>query len=283
MGGGSTEISPLTTDIVVEAAHFDAITIARSSRRHRLSTEASRRFERGVDPALPEHATERHGAVAGGAGRRVGRRGVGLLAPVPTIQMPASHPGEVAGREISERRVVAVPTAVGCSIEGRDLLSVSPPSWRPTCAIRRTSSKRSSGWKGTTRLPRPFLAAPVGRGLYARAATGAGSPDGRSPAPDTPRLRATRSWVERFGTPWASTSPMLAGGRYAWSTPCRTRSRACTTCCPSCALLQRNVSRGFDLALFEAGLVYLPRNGSPATAPAVPVDRRPDPRPARRS
>jgi phenylalanyl-tRNA synthetase beta chain len=42
--------------------------------------------------------------------------------------------------------------------------------------------------------------------------------------------------------------------------------------------LQRNVSRGFsDLALFEAGLVYLARDGSPTTAPPVPVDRRPAP------
>ena len=39
-----------TRTLVIEAAHFDAMTIARTSRRHKLSSEASRRFERGVDP-----------------------------------------------------------------------------------------------------------------------------------------------------------------------------------------------------------------------------------------
>ncbi len=49
MGGASTEIDSNSTDIVIEAAHFDPPTIARSARRHKLPSEASRRFARGVD------------------------------------------------------------------------------------------------------------------------------------------------------------------------------------------------------------------------------------------
>ena len=59
MGGAAVEVNDQTTDIVIEAAHFDPISIARSSRRHKLSSEASRRFERGVDPKLAPVAARR--------------------------------------------------------------------------------------------------------------------------------------------------------------------------------------------------------------------------------
>ncbi|MBF0939242.1 MAG: phenylalanine--tRNA ligase subunit beta, partial [Actinomyces sp.] len=53
MGGADTEITEATVDVLVEAAHFDPVSIARSARRHKLPSEASKRFERGVDPELP--------------------------------------------------------------------------------------------------------------------------------------------------------------------------------------------------------------------------------------
>ena len=59
MGGADSEISEKTTRIAVEAVHFDAISIAKNSRRHKLSSEASRRFERGVDPTLAEISSAR--------------------------------------------------------------------------------------------------------------------------------------------------------------------------------------------------------------------------------
>ena len=51
MGGAYSEISATTTRVCLEAAHFNPIDIARVSRRHKLSSEASRRLERGVDQA----------------------------------------------------------------------------------------------------------------------------------------------------------------------------------------------------------------------------------------
>ena len=60
MGGASSEISATTTDVLLEAAYFDAMTIARSSKRHALRSEASNRFERGVDPELALRATARY-------------------------------------------------------------------------------------------------------------------------------------------------------------------------------------------------------------------------------
>ncbi|MFM7356852.1 MAG: phenylalanine--tRNA ligase beta subunit-related protein, partial [Actinomycetota bacterium] len=59
MGGLDSEVSEFTVGITLEAAHFDPMSIARNSRSHILSSEASRRFERGVDPLLAELASAR--------------------------------------------------------------------------------------------------------------------------------------------------------------------------------------------------------------------------------
>jgi phenylalanyl-tRNA synthetase beta chain len=59
MGGAASEISDATTDVLLEAAYFDPMAIARSSKRHALRTEGSNRFERGVDPQLALRATAR--------------------------------------------------------------------------------------------------------------------------------------------------------------------------------------------------------------------------------
>src|SRR5580700_4331079 len=71
MGGLATEIDDDSTDIVIEGAHFDAVGTAKMSRRHRLHSEASYRFERGVDRELPPRATARAvallAALGGGA------------------------------------------------------------------------------------------------------------------------------------------------------------------------------------------------------------------------
>ena len=52
MGGATTEIGDATTDVLFEAAHWAPLSVAHTARRHKLPSEASKRFERGVDPAL---------------------------------------------------------------------------------------------------------------------------------------------------------------------------------------------------------------------------------------
>ncbi|MEO9180840.1 MAG: phenylalanine--tRNA ligase subunit beta, partial [Acidimicrobiales bacterium] len=63
MGGASSEINAATTDVLLEAAYFDPMSIARSSKRHALRSEASNRFERGVDPELALRAAARFVAI----------------------------------------------------------------------------------------------------------------------------------------------------------------------------------------------------------------------------
>ena len=59
MGGETTELSATTTNIFIEAAHWDPVAIFRTERRHKLPSEASKRFERGTDPTIPLVAADR--------------------------------------------------------------------------------------------------------------------------------------------------------------------------------------------------------------------------------
>ncbi len=106
MGGASTEIGDSTTRVLVEAACFDAMTIARSSKRHGLRTEASTRFERGVDPEVALRAVARLVEV--------------LRASVPDLVWRA-HPLDVRGVATPPARVELrsgdVERALGAPIE----------------------------------------------------------------------------------------------------------------------------------------------------------------------
>ena len=78
MGGESTEITAGTTTVVIEAAYWEPTVIARTARRHRLPSEASRRFERAVDPWIAVVAAEAAAEllVRYGGGTIVGRSDV---------------------------------------------------------------------------------------------------------------------------------------------------------------------------------------------------------------
>src|SRR5262249_46294654 len=95
VGGPETRLSEQTTAIGVEAAHFGAVAVARSARRHRLSTEASRRFERGVDSDLAAAAADRVVELLvrhGGARADAGVTDVDLRRPVEPIVFTLDHP-----------------------------------------------------------------------------------------------------------------------------------------------------------------------------------------------
>src|SRR6476469_6488309 len=93
--GESTEISAGTTTVVIEAAYWDPPFIARTARRHRLPSEASRRFERAVDPAIAAVAAEAAAQmlVRYGGGVIVGRSDVlGNALPRSVIELPIGEP-----------------------------------------------------------------------------------------------------------------------------------------------------------------------------------------------
>ncbi|MBP3947575.1 phenylalanine--tRNA ligase subunit beta [Corynebacterium sp. Marseille-P3884] len=138
MGGTTSEIGDDTTDVFFEAATWDALTVARSVRHHKLSSEASRRFERGVDPALVEVALDLACAllVSIAGGTVTDKRTIVGDAPQPdAIRLRAAQPSELIGVDYSVETVVKRLEEVGCSVEqteenGETVLSVTPPTWR---------------------------------------------------------------------------------------------------------------------------------------------------------
>src|SRR5580704_1224023 len=130
-GAPTTEIDDDSTDIVIEGAHFDAVGTAKMSRRHRLHSEASYRFERGTDRELPLRATARAAALLANLGGATIVPGV-THAQVPvtpvTIQLAADYPDRVAGVVYGMDTVVARLQEVGCEVRS------TPSSQVPTIA-----------------------------------------------------------------------------------------------------------------------------------------------------
>lgn len=280
MGGATTELSDRTTDIVVEAAYWDPMTIARTSRRHKLSTEASKRFERGVDSQLQGFAARRVAELLvelGGGRIEEGSTLVGVMPDREPVRIPANHAGRVAGYDIPVERSVRRLEDVGCRVSVADgTLTVVPPSWRPDLRDPNDFAEEVIRLEGYEAVPSVLPVAPPGRGLtpdqrlrrlVGRVLAGAGYTEVlaypfvgpadfdrmRVPA-DDPRRRAAR-----IANPLSEEEPLLR-----------------TTLLPGLlATARRNVGRGMtDLALFEMGAVFLPKDGAPA-APRLPVDHRP--------
>ena len=130
MGGLTTEIDEASTNVVLEAAHFSASQVAGTSRRHKLSSEASRRFERGVDQDLALAASNRAAQLLRDlAGATVhGVVDVDHRQSAHTIDLPMDLPSRIVGIEISPARVVDILTAVGCHVADGH---ITVPTWRP--------------------------------------------------------------------------------------------------------------------------------------------------------
>ena len=137
MGGEDSEVTAATTDVLIEAAHFDPVSVARSARRHKLPSEASKRFERGVDPLLAPAAAQLAVELLvehGGGTVDDGVTDVGGWAPPAPIAMPVGMPSRIVGVDYDAATVERVLTEIGCTVEhaGDDeVLLVHPPSWRP--------------------------------------------------------------------------------------------------------------------------------------------------------
>src|SRR3954452_15531007 len=117
MGGASTVISASTTDVVLEAAHFDPVSIAYTSRRYRLPSEASRRFERGVDDDLAPAAAAAAVQLLvelGGASDAAAATDVDLRSPRPVISLDATLPSRLSGVDYDAATVVRRLADVGC-------------------------------------------------------------------------------------------------------------------------------------------------------------------------
>ena len=282
MGGLATEISDASRDMVIEAAHFSARGTARMSRRHRLFSEASYRFERGVDRELPLRASAKAAALLaslGGASVVPGCTHASVDVPPVTIAVAAGYPGQVAGITYRPAAVADRLREVGCTVAAPDpaVLTVTPPSWRPDLTDPADLAEEVIRLEGYENIPVKMPRAAAGGGLTAaqrlrravgRALAGAGYVEVLSSpfaaAADFDRLHLPaddpRRTTVRLANPLSEDEPLLR-----------------TTLLPGLLrVLTRNTGRGFaDLALSEMGLVFRPRPGAPGVAPILPVDRGP--------
>ena len=280
MGGENTELHDQTTDIVIEAAYFEPTGIAHTARVHKLPSEASRRFERGVDPALGAHAAQRVAELLvehGGGTIDDGLTIVGSVPEPPVIELPEDLPQRVTGVEIGREAVVEALVANGCAVEGDSgSLHVIPPTWRYDLTDPYDLVEEVIRVVGYDKVPSVLPVAPAGRGLtphqrlrrrVGRAVAGAGYVELKTfpfvGSAEWERLMlpdddARRHTVD-LENPLSSEEPSLT----TTLVPLLLRAAA------------RNAGRGqHDVAIFEQAPVFLPRADEGA-APILPVDRRP--------
>jgi phenylalanyl-tRNA synthetase beta chain len=131
MGGQSSEISETTTEIALEAVRFDPVCIAKNSRRHKLSSEASRRLERSVDPCLAEFASARFVQLltAHSSAQHVATVVAGEPKFAPVIKLDPNYITQILGLEVPPAEIARVLRIVGCDVDEKTF-SVDPPSWR---------------------------------------------------------------------------------------------------------------------------------------------------------
>jgi phenylalanyl-tRNA synthetase beta chain len=131
MGGLSSEISETTTDIALEAVHFCEVCIAKNSRRHKLSSEASRRLERSVDPSLAEFASARFVQLltAHSSAQHVATVVDGEPIYPPLVTIDPGYVSKTLGFEIPAKQVADLLRVIGCDVDEKSF-TVDPPSWR---------------------------------------------------------------------------------------------------------------------------------------------------------
>ncbi|MGI9197585.1 MAG: phenylalanine--tRNA ligase subunit beta [Candidatus Nanopelagicales bacterium] len=263
MGGLLTEIDDDSTDVVLEAARFVPETVARTARRHKLSSEASRRFERGVDRVLAPYASARAAQLLleHGGGTYAGMTAWEAPYSPTVIEMEASLPERTAGMSIDSPVVLSRLAQVGCEVEGDSRLLVTVPPWRPDLTDPADLVEEVVRLVGYDSLPSRLPMAPAGYGLTREqrlrrraglALAGAGVVDvltypfmGEADldallvAPDDARRRAPR-----LANPLSEEQPLLR-----------------TFILPGLlSALRRNLARGSeDVALGEIGRVFVLR------------------------
>ncbi len=285
MGAASTEVRDDSTNVLLEAAVWDPAAISRTQRRLHLPSEAARRYERGVDPAISVAALDRCAAllveIAGGAASEHltdwrGEPPSADWSPAP-IRIPADLPDRVAGVAYAPGTAARRLTQIGALVVAcADALTVTPPSWRPDLLQPADLVEEVLRLEGLEVIPSVLPPAPAGQGLTAvqkrRRAIGKSlAQSGYVEVLPTPFLPAGvfDLWGLADDDPRRSTTHVL--------NPLEAdRPHLATTLLP--ALLEalgRNVSRGLvDVALYSLAQVVQPTDGTHAVD-LIPLHRRP--------
>jgi phenylalanyl-tRNA synthetase beta chain len=261
MGGESTEVDSTTKNVLIEAANFDPVSIARSARRHKLTSEASKRFERGVDPMMADNAAARVVQLlevhAKGEGNQLGAE-YKQLQPIEPIFLPAGYAESVVGVAFGHEREAEILAEIGCVVavvEGG--FEVIRPSWRSDITHKTDLVEEIARIGGYEKIPARLPVAPPGRGLTA----------------NQKRRRQAISALVGSGFTEVLTYPFLSSAQNSWfqqdaSAPAVRLANAMQeeasemrrSILPGLIdAAKRNHSRGLvDIAIFEEGSVFAP-------------------------
>lgn len=275
MGGASTEVSAETTDILIEAAHFEEVSIGRSRRRHKLPSEASKRFERGVDWRVADIAAQRAVdllvELAGGVADPHGTD-VGVEPEAALIELPADYPSARIGLDFSPEQIETSLRDLGASVSGSgSSYQVTAPSWRPDLETKDDLAEEIARLVGYDKIPSVLPVAPPGRGLtrvqqQRRRLLQALADSGLIEVSAYPFV--SKAANELFGQGVKAVklaNPLSEEFGYLR-----------TAVLPGLLeVVKRNLSRGFrDLQLFETGAVFLPGE-TMGTSSIPPLGARP--------
>jgi len=141
MGGADTEIDTATTDVLLEMAWFLPIAIAKTSRRLRLRSEASARFEKGTDPEVIELAHARFAELLAPSGARLEAGMVDVRGELPArepIRVRTGRLNRLLGTELTSGEITDLLTPIGFATEPVDGAAGGPaadvevivPTWR---------------------------------------------------------------------------------------------------------------------------------------------------------
>jgi len=267
MGGESTEVSKDTVNVLVESAHFEQVTIARSARRHKLGSEASKRFERGVDPRVAEYAAARVVQLlevhAGGEADLLGAD-YNQIQPTAPIFLPENFTTELVGVSYTTEQIAKVLGDIGCVVMVVDGgFEVIAPSWRPDITHKTDLAEEVARIIGYHEIPSRLPVAPPGRGLTLRQR----------------QRRLVLNALVGSGHTEVLTYPFVGVEENSWfvnGAPVVKLANALQAEYGQMRLrilpglidaAKRNLSRGLtDLAIFEEGSVFLPAAELKATA-----------------
>ncbi|GAY18016.1 phenylalanine--tRNA ligase subunit beta [Mycobacterium sp. shizuoka-1] len=287
MGAGTTEIDDDSTDILLEAAVWDPAAVSRTIRRLHLVSEAGRRYERSVDPAISVAALDRcAGLLAEIAGGTIEPRLTDWRGDPPRddwspapVRMRFDLPDRLAGVEYEGGAAFKRLTQIGADVvEDIDpaILVVTPPSWRPDLVQPADLVEEVLRLEGLDKIPSVLPTAPAGRGL----------------TPGQKRRRAVGKSLGLSGYVEVLPTPFLPAGVFdVWGlepddsrrsttsvlNPLEAdRPHLATTLLPALLeALSRNVSRGFgDVALFSIAQVVHPTEQTKGVE-LIPTHRRP--------
>ncbi|GGK67713.1 phenylalanine--tRNA ligase subunit beta [Nocardia camponoti] len=286
MGGASTEVDDTTTDVILEAATWNPLRIYRTSRRHKLVSEAAKRYERVVDPEINIAALDRAATLlADITGGTISETLTDVRLPLTQaepIKMDIDLPDRVAGVTYPAGTSVRRLAQIGATVEievtdaGKTQLSVTPPSWRPDLTQPADLVEEVLRLEGLEQIPSILPSAPAGRGLTAT----------------QKRRRAVSRALAFAGAVEVPAPVFLPGGVFdVWGLDADDRRRntarvlnpldterpeLATTLLPGLLeVAARNISRGArDLTIYGIAQVVQPGESTHAVE-ALPVDRRP--------